>query len=83
MSKTVWRCHTLIASFQPYSQILDLLETNVLGTNTLAYFDVASEQKIMFCYIGPWASYYKTFYGLNLQVLVISYSACPWQAIPT
>jgi hypothetical protein len=24
--------------------------------------------------------YYKTFYGRNLQIFVISYSVCPWQA---
>ncbi len=25
---------------------------------------------------------YKTFYGRNLQIFVISWSACPWQAFP-
>ncbi len=26
------------------------------------------------------AEYYKTFYGRNLQMVVISWSVCPWQA---
>ncbi len=26
--------------------------------------------------------YYKTFYGRNLQISVIRWSACPWQAFP-
>ncbi len=26
--------------------------------------------------------YYKTFYNHNLQIFVISYSVCPWQAFP-
>jgi hypothetical protein len=26
--------------------------------------------------------YYKTFYGRNLQIFVISSSVCPWQAYP-
>ena len=27
-----------------------------------------------------WYLYYQSFYGCNLQILVISYSVCPWQA---
>jgi hypothetical protein len=30
--------------------------------------------------IGPWPLYYKTFYGRNLRMFVISYGVCPWQA---
>ncbi len=26
--------------------------------------------------------YYKTFYGRNLRIFVISYIVCPWQAFP-
>jgi len=29
-----------------------------------------------------WAECYKTFYGRNLRVLVISPSVCPWKAFP-
>jgi hypothetical protein len=29
-----------------------------------------------------WGLYYKTFYGHNLQIFVISWSVCPWQAFP-
>ncbi len=32
--------------------------------------------------IQPWSMYYKTFYGRNLQIFVISQSVCPWQALP-
>ncbi len=30
--------------------------------------------------IETWGLYYKTFYGGNLQIFVISQSVCPWQA---
>jgi len=29
-----------------------------------------------------WGLYYKTFYGRNLHIFVISQSVCPWQAFP-
>ncbi len=29
---------------------------------------------------GPWGLYYKTFYGRNLKIFLISLSVCPWQA---
>jgi len=29
-----------------------------------------------------WAQCYKTFYGRNLRMFVISYSVCPWQDFP-
>ncbi len=35
-----------------------------------------------FSNIGSWGLYYKTFYGRNLQIFVMSYSVCPWQAFP-
>jgi hypothetical protein len=31
---------------------------------------------------GPRAQCYKTFYGRNLRIFVISYSVCPWQTFP-
>ncbi len=29
------------------------------------------------------AQYYKTFYGLNLQMFIMSKNVCPWQAFPS
>ncbi len=29
-----------------------------------------------------WGLYYKTYYGRNLRIFVISLSVCPWQAFP-
>jgi hypothetical protein len=26
--------------------------------------------------------YHKTYYGCNLQISIINYSVCPWQAFP-
>ncbi len=34
----------------------------------------------MFRNIGPRAQCYKTFYGCNLRIFLISHSVCPWQA---
>jgi len=32
--------------------------------------------------LGCRGQYYKTFYGRNLRISVISWSVCPWQASP-
>jgi S-adenosylhomocysteine hydrolase len=29
-----------------------------------------------------WGQSYKTFYGRNLPIFVMSWSVCPWQAFP-
>jgi hypothetical protein len=43
---------------------------------------VRSSVVVLFNIIFPWGMYYKTFYRRNLQIFVISWSVCPWQAYP-
>jgi hypothetical protein len=32
--------------------------------------------------VTVWGLYYKTYFGRNLRIFVISYSVCPWQVFP-
>jgi hypothetical protein len=32
--------------------------------------------------IDTWGQSYKTFYGHNLRIFIMSLSVCPWQAFP-
>jgi hypothetical protein len=50
---------------------VDVLNRDVLTFNLLRTFE---DQ--------PGANGIKTFYGCNLLILIISYSFCPWQALP-
>jgi hypothetical protein len=51
------------------------------GTNTLDYYKHSLRPKKI-PNIGPWALYYKSFYGRKLRIFVISKSVCPWQTFP-
>jgi hypothetical protein len=51
--------------------------------NTLAYRVTESITTVkLFVEYIPRGLYYKTFYGGNLKIFVISENVCPWQAFP-
>jgi hypothetical protein len=48
-----------------------------LKNRTLTQKDIEALRRI-----SVWCRRYKTFYGRKLQIFVICYSVCPWQAFP-
>ncbi len=70
MSQSVCPWQTFQASSSVKGQTLQLItETVNYGRNI--FYDK-----------GPWGQCYKTIFLRNLQIFVISWSGCPWQAFP-
>ncbi len=49
--------------------------------NTLAYYYMVTITAVK-CILQAWGQCYKTFYGRKLRLFIISYSVCPWKALP-
>ncbi len=57
---------------------LDLI-LNITETKHSRLFRPNVSDKEKSCYnVCTWGQYYKTFYGRNVQILLISLSICPW-----
>ncbi len=68
-----------LGSLLPYRQTL-YYPIDLKGMNTLVYYEKIVLAKL--CEYAPWGQYYKTFYNHLLQIFVISWSICFWEAFP-
>ncbi len=48
---------------------------------TFSLSSFSDKEKGNFAQLVTWVQFYKTFYGLNLRIFVISSSVCPWQIL--
>ncbi len=68
--------------FRPVSCSLTMAYLSISIAHELSTLDNSLRTKKFIVHAPDLGLYYKTFYGINLQIFVISYSVCPRQAFP-